>query len=233
MGDSDYEDYKQEIQNVFTALSTLETDVDDLKVAAVNANDTERANYYADISTKLDTLRVKLTDSLLEQGTLSTRLDSIIKQTLLAQQQVNNAYDGITVQHGTQLENQEKIKDDKKRMAMLNSYFSKSYDGKRLLMQNVVMYMVIIVVISVSSKYLGISESIKGSLIAIIIVYGALMTFRISWDMYRRTADDYDEIDWWWTPGAFDSLEEDFKNKDEEAEIVRGNNEYFATYSKF
>tara|TARA_B100001094_G_C18049549_1_gene729298 strand:+ start:191 stop:898 length:708 start_codon:yes stop_codon:yes gene_type:complete len=235
MGDPVYDNYSQKIQDVLTDLSTLETDVDTLKADAIAANDGTDVKYIT-ISKNLQNLREELTSSLLEHGTDSTRLDSIIQHTLLAQSQVNSAYDGIQTQIQEKLERQEDIKKGKLKMAQVNSYFSKSYDAKKMFMQYLVMYIIIIIVVSTLSKYMGASESVTGSLTAILLVYSCIMLFRMAWDMYRRDVTNYDEIDWWWRPGNFEdsSNTDNFQNKNEKNKpIVKGNNEYFATYSKF
>ena len=97
-------------------------------------------------------------------------------------------------------------KNNKLKMVEINSYFSKDFSAKSGIMKSVFFYFVIICIVLLLGKFRLIPANIANGLIAIVLLYGALMTLRKLWDITKRRPDNYDEIDWWWSPGDLQNV---------------------------
>ena len=83
----------------------------------------------------------------------------------------------------------------------INSYYSKTYDSQRILLKSVFIYLAIILVLLYLGKFFPVIPiTIINSLIGIIIVVAVFNTVRKLYDMGKRTPNNFDEIDWWWSP---------------------------------
>ena len=98
----------------------------------------------------------------------------------------------------------------------INSYYSKTHDAHRILLKSVFIYLAIILVLLYLGKFFPvIPMAIINSLIGIIIVVGVFNTVRKLYDMGKRTPNNFDEIDWWWSPDMIFKSGMPSNNKDE------------------
>tara|TARA_X000000368_G_scaffold298390_1_gene237599 strand:+ start:32 stop:967 length:936 start_codon:yes stop_codon:yes gene_type:complete len=83
----------------------------------------------------------------------------------------------------------------------INSYYSKTYDAHRILLKSVFIYLAIILVLLYLGKFFPvIPQVVINSLIAVIIIVAVFNTVRKLYDMGKRTPNNFDEIDWLWSP---------------------------------
>ena len=83
----------------------------------------------------------------------------------------------------------------------IKSYYSKTHDAHRILLKSVFIYLAIILVLLYLGKFFPvIPMAIINSLIGIIIVVAVFNTVRKLYDMGKRTPNNFDEIDWLWSP---------------------------------
>jgi len=99
-------------------------------------------------------------------------------------------------------------KNNKLRMVEINSYNSKNFSAKSGIMKSVFFYLVIICIVLLLGKFKLLPINIANGLIAIVLIYGTLMTLRKLWDAGKRRPNNFDEIDWWWSPGDLQNLAE-------------------------
>ena len=98
----------------------------------------------------------------------------------------------------------------------INSYYSKTHDAHRILLKSVFIYLAIILVLLYLGKFFPvIPMAIINSLIGIIIVVAVFNTVRKLYDMGKRTPNNFDEIDWWWSPDMIFKSGMPSNNKDE------------------
>ena len=83
----------------------------------------------------------------------------------------------------------------------IKSYYSKTQDAHRILLKSVFIYLAIILVLLYLGKFFPvIPQVVINSLIGIIIVVAVFNTVRKLYDMGKRTPNNFDEIDWLWSP---------------------------------
>ena len=83
----------------------------------------------------------------------------------------------------------------------INSYYSKTYDAHRILLKSVFIYLAIILVLLYLGKFFPVIPTVViNLLIAIIIIVAVFNTVRKLYDMGKRTPNNFDEIDWLWSP---------------------------------
>ena len=98
----------------------------------------------------------------------------------------------------------------------IKSYYSKTHDAHRILLKSVFIYLAIILVLLYLGKFFPVIPiAIINSLIGIIIVVAVFNTVRKLYDMGKRTPNNFDEIDWWWSPDMIFKSGMPSNNKDE------------------
>ena len=98
----------------------------------------------------------------------------------------------------------------------IKSYYSKTQDAHRILLKSVFIYLAIILVLLYLGKFFPvIPQVVINSLIGIIIVIAVFNTVRKLYDMGKRTPNNFDEIDWWWSPDMIFKSGMPSNNKDE------------------
>ena len=89
---------------------------------------------------------------------------------------------------------------DSKRIA-IDAYYSKNFDSQRILFKSLFIYLAIILILLYLPRWFPMLPQTPFSVaIAIIIIFAGFSTVRKIYDMNKRRVNNFDELDWWWSP---------------------------------
>ena len=178
----------------------------------------EQMKGFIDVINNITEDRIKLYDALLKDN-VSEAVDSISSIDVLANTQggagtsasvagtstsgVGTSGAGTSGASNTEntLNNQKDKLNKNLKKIEINSYYSKTYDSQRILLKSVFIYLAIILVLLYLGKFFPVIPQVFiNSLIAVIIIVAVFNTVRKLYDMGKRTPNNFDEIDWWWSP---------------------------------
>ena len=148
----------------------------------------------------LSASRVTLYDSIEQSYNSNASSVSESRDTLVDQTSMLQVLEDEMNKSKTNLTALETNRDNQLKMVEINTYQSKSYDAQRRLMRFIAVIGVILLVIIVLGKVSDQFSKFAGSLITTVIIIGGALTARRVYDMSKRTANNYDEYQWWWTP---------------------------------
>lgn len=98
------------------------------------------------------------------------------------------------------LEALSKAKNNKNRMALINTYYGKKYQAHTGIMKMIIMICVPLLILAIVGKKGFIGENITRPLALIIIIVGGLFLFWRIWDLSSRDNMNYDEYNWDFDP---------------------------------
>ena len=169
----------------------------------------EQMKGFIDVINNITEDRIKLYDALLKDN-VSEAANFISSIDVLANTQGGAGTSGAgTSGAGTSgasntentLNNQKDKLNKNLKKIEINSYYSKTYDSQRILLKSVFIYLAIILVLLYLGKFFPVIPQVFiNSLIAVIIIVAVFNTVRKLYDMGKRTPNNFDEIDWWWSP---------------------------------
>ena len=165
-------------------------------IGDINKLTEDRINLYTALSqknvsdavTSIDTIDVldNTADGLSKESTTLSKESTTLSGADNTENNLNNQKDKLN-------KNLKKIE--------INSYYSKTYDSQRILLKSVFIYLAIILVLLYLGKFFPVIPTVViNLLIAIIIIVAVFNTVRKLYDMGKRTPNNFDEIDWWWSP---------------------------------
>ena len=166
----------------------------------------EQMKGFIDVINNITEDRIKLYDALLKDN-VSEAVDSISSIDVLANTQggagtsgAGTGTNGASNTENTLNNQKDKLNKNLKKIE-INSYYSKTYDSQRILLKSVFIYLAIILVLLYLGKFFPVIPQVFiNSLIAVIIIVAVFNTVRKLYDMGKRTPNNFDEIDWWWSP---------------------------------
>ena len=170
----------------------------------------EQMKGFIDVINNITEDRIKLYDALLKDN-VSEAANSISSIDVLANTQGGAGTSASVADTGTStsgasntentLNNQKDKLNKNLKKIEINSYYSKTYDSQRILLKSVFIYLAIILVLLYLGKFFPVIPQVFiNSLIAVIIIVAVFNTVRKLYDMGKRTPNNFDEIDWWWSP---------------------------------
>ena len=198
----------QEVLDVIKVLQTTEQGLQD-QLTANGSDSTLTADQRESILTQINELaqtRVELYNTLETSYDGSVQNVSDSKKVLADQGVVLGILENQMNQAKYKLKKLNEAKNNKLKMVEINSYYSKDFSAKSGIMKSVFFYFVVICIALLLGKFKLLPVNISNGLTALVLLYGTLMTLRKLWDVGKRRPNNYDEIDWWWSPGDLQNL---------------------------
>lgn len=135
-------------------------------------------NIYANVQRDVSETRSDLVDQLTVVG--------------IVEQELTNARGN--------LDTLDDAKNNKNRMALINTYYGKRYQAHTGIMKMVIMICVPLLILAIIGKKGLIGNNITRPLALIVIVIGGFFLFRRIWDLSSRDNMNYDEYNWDFDP---------------------------------
>lgn len=135
-------------------------------------------NIYANVQRDVSETRSDLVDQLTVVG--------------VVEQELTNARNNLDALGGA--------KNNKNRMALINTYYGKRYQAHTGIMKMIIMICVPLLILAIVGKKGFIGENITRPLALIVIIVGGFFLFRRIWDLSSRDNMNYDEYNWDFDP---------------------------------
>lgn len=177
------------ITDIKNALDAIQQRLDDNDVNT-GPNNADRAQY---INTR--TALTKLMAST--YGTIQAAGQVFNSKQLYEAQRT--AMDFIKKEKERAADNAERLKTDnsnKRRMAQVNTYYTKNYEANTDVMKNIIIVSVALIILAVLRKKNLIPESIGTLGVIFILTLGGIVVGKQAFDIMRRNDHDFDKYDW-------------------------------------
>lgn len=135
-------------------------------------------NIYANVQRDVSETRSDLVDQLTVVG--------------IVEQELTNARSNLDALDGA--------KNNKNRMALINTYYGKRYQAHTGIMKMIIMICVPLLILAIVGKKGFIGNNITRPLALIVIIVGGFFLFRRIWDLSSRDNMNYDEYNWDFDP---------------------------------
>lgn len=135
-------------------------------------------NIYANVQRDVSETRSDLVDQLTVVG--------------VVEQELTNARSNLDALDGA--------KNNKNRMALINTYYGKRYQAHTGIMKMIIMICVPLLILAIVGKKGIIGDNITRPLALIVIIVGGFFLFRRIWDLSSRDNMNYDEYNWDFDP---------------------------------
>lgn len=135
-------------------------------------------NIYANVQRDVSETRSDLVDQLTVVG--------------VVEQELTNARSNLDALGGA--------KNNKNRMALINTYYGKRYQAHTGIMKMIIMICVPLLILAIVGKKGIIGDNITRPLALIVIIVGGFFLFRRIWDLSSRDNMNYDEYNWDFDP---------------------------------
>lgn len=135
-------------------------------------------NIYANVQRDVSETRSDLVDQLTVVG--------------VVEQELTNARSNLGSLDGA--------KNNKNRMALINTYYGKRYQAHTGIMKMIIMICVPLLILAILGKRGTIGNNITRPLALIVIIVGGFFLFRRVWDLSSRDNMNYDEYNWSFDP---------------------------------
>jgi hypothetical protein len=196
--------------------------VRDLEIFPYDGNLPAPFSPITDIKNALDAIQARLDDTdpntgpniadkaeYIKTRTALTKLMASTYGTIQAAGQVFNskelyeaqrtAMDFIKKEKERAADNAERLKTDnsnKRRMAQVNTYYTKNYEANTDVMKNIIIVSVALIILAVLRKKNLIPESIGTLGVIFILTLGGIVVGKQAFDIMRRNDHDFDKYDW-------------------------------------
>lgn len=176
------------ITDIKNALDAIQQRLDD--TSATGPNDADKAEYI-----KTRTALTKLMAST--YGTIQAAGQVFDSNALYDAQ--TTAMDFIKKEKKRAADNAKRLKTDnsnKRRMAQVNTYYTKNYEANTDVMKNIIIVSVALIILAVLRKKNLIPESIGTLGVIFVLTLGGIVVGTQAYDIMRRNDHDFDKYDW-------------------------------------
>lgn len=171
-----------------TALDSIQARIDDTTQSAPSYADKAQ---YIKMRTALTALLASTYGTVKEAG-------QVFESKALYEAQ-RTAIDFIKQEKERAASNAKTLKDDnsnKRRMAQVNTYYTKNYEANTEVMKNIIIVSVALIILAVLRKKNLIPESIGTLGVIFILTLGGIVIGKQAFDIIRRNDHDFDKYDW-------------------------------------
>ena len=174
--------------DIKTALDSIQARIDDTSESAPSYADKAQ---YIKMRTALTSLLASTYGTVKEAG-------QVFESEALYEAQ-RTAIDFIKQEKERAASNAKTLKDDnsnKRRMAQVNTYYTKNYEANTEVMKNIIIVSVALIILAVLRKKNLIPESIGTLGVIFILTLGGIVIGKQAFDIMRRNDHDFDKYDW-------------------------------------
>jgi uncharacterized membrane-anchored protein YhcB (DUF1043 family) len=134
-----------------------------------------------------------------QRDVAETRSDLVDQLTVVevVEQELTNARSNLNALSGA--------KNNKNRMALINTYYGKRYQAHTGIMKMIIMICVPLLILAIVGKKGFIGDNITRPLALIVIIVGGFFLFQRIWDLSSRDNMNYDEYNWDFEPDSVKS----------------------------
>jgi hypothetical protein len=176
------------IDQIKAALTAIQTRLTDKTISAPSDEDKEK---YLQLQTALTALMATTYGTVKEAGQV---FDS---EALYNAQRT--AIDFIKEEKARAIANANALKEDnsnKRRMAQINTYYTKNYEANTDVMKNIIIVSVALIILAVLRNKKIIPDSIGTLGVVFILAFGGIVIGKQVFDIIRRNDHDFDKYDW-------------------------------------